>query len=142
MSGNFRELLSMHTDNVDRPRPLPIGHYYAELTGYSFDQSKQKQTPYVRFNFRTQEAYTDVNPTELEGMDITKKEVSKDFYLTPTSLYRLSDFLDAVLGKQAARSFDERIPEVRSARVLIQITQRKSQNGDEVYNDVGTVVAA
>ena len=102
----FRSLLSQPTDTVERPRALAAGHYIGTCTRHEFGVSKQKQTPFVRFFFTPTEETADVQEGANAGIDFGKKELRTEFYITPSSLYRLSDFLDAVLGKQQGRSFD------------------------------------
>lgn len=142
MSSSFRELLSQPTDVVERPRALATGHYIGEIKSHEFGVSRQRQTPFVRFILVPLEETEDVEAGANAGIDLSKKELRKDFYITPNALYRLSDMLDAVLGKSTGRSFDERIPETRSTRVMFAVTSRTNDDATETYNDVGTVVAA
>jgi hypothetical protein len=81
-------------------------------------------------------------PGSNNGIDFSRRELRKDFYITPNALYRLSDMLDAALGKQQGRTFDERIPDTRGVRVMFAVTQRDNEEGTETYNDVGAIVAA
>ena len=141
-ASTFRELLSQPTDTVDRPRALAEGHYIGEIRGHEFGRSRQKQTPFVRFVLVPSEETADVAEGANAGTDLAKRELRKDFYITPNSLYRLSDMLDATLGQQSGRSFDERIPETRGVRVMFQVTCRDNEDGTETYNDVGNIVAA
>lgn len=141
MPPNFRQLLSQPTDQVERPKPLPTGHYRGEISNHEFGVSKNKQTPFVRFILTPEEADADVDLDRLNGIDLSKKEMRKDFYITHSALYRLSDVLDAILGQQQGRNFDERIPETRNAKVLFGVTERQSDDGIETYNDVTTIVA-
>lgn len=141
-ASTFRELLSQKTDAVERPRALAPGHYVGEIKTHEFGQSRQKQTPYVRFILTPNEETTDVATGANDGIDLSKRELRKDFFITPTALYRLSDMLDAVLGKTQGRSFDERIPETRGVRVMFAVTSRENEDGTETYNDIGAIVAA
>ena len=142
---NFRELLSKPTNEVDRPRALAAGHYIGELTTHEFGVSRQKQTPFVRFNVKLIEEASDVENGANKGIDLSRRELRRDFFITPQALYRLSDFLDAVLGKQVGRPFDQRIPETRGVRVMVQVTRREVTDDEgtvlETYNDVGTIIA-
>lgn len=140
---DFRTLLGVKTDEVERPRPLAAGHYIGIIKNFELGQSAQKQTPYVRVLFTPQEETTDVASGANDGMDLPSKEVRRDFYLTPASLYRLSDFLDAVLGPVQGRSFDERLPDIRGAKVIFLVKATPSRNDPkEIYNEVDTVAAA
>jgi hypothetical protein len=141
-TSTFRELLSQPTDQVERPKPIADGHYLGEIKSHEFGLSRQKQTPFVRFILTPEEGTGDVDEAANAGIDFSRRELRKDFYITPNSLYRLSDMLDAVLGKQQGRSFDERIPETRGAKVMFQVTHRDNEEGTESYNEVGTILRA
>lgn len=143
MSSSFRQLLSATTsETVERPRALAQGHYIGEIKSYEFGTSRQKQTPFLRVILTPHEATPDVEADANAGIDFSRRELRRDFYITQQSLYRLSDFLDATLGKQPGRSLDERIPDLRGTRVMFQVTVRDNEDGTEQYNDVGTIVAA
>ena len=140
---NFRELLSQPTDTVERPKSLPNGHYLGVIIGHEFDRSRNKQTPYVRFAMKVDGPTSDVPDGACAGIDFSRRELRKDYFITPNALYRLSDMLDAVLGKTTGKSFDERIPNTRSQRVIIGVTARLNEDGtDSGFNDVTTIVAA
>jgi len=141
-SSTFRELLSKTSETVERPRALAPGHYIGTCRNFEYGTSRQKQTPFVRFIMVPEEETSDVTEGANQGIDLSRKELSKTVYITPASLYRLSDLLDAMLGKQPGRSLDDRIPETRGIKVMFQVTSRESEDGSETYNDVGTVVAA
>lgn len=142
----FRDLLSKPTDTVERPKALAPGHYIGEIRSHEFGLSRQKQTPFCRFIIVPSEETEDVPQGANDGIELARRELRRDFYITPDALYRLSDMLDAVLGRQAGRSFDERLPETRSVRVMMQVTQRETTDQDgnvtNVYNDIGTIVKA
>lgn len=141
-SSTFRELLSKPTDSVERPKAMADGHYIGEIKNFEFGTSRQKQTPFVRFIIIATEETEDVPEGANEGIEFANRELRKDFYITPNSLYRLSDMLDATLGAATGRSFDERIPETRNARIMFQVGHRDSEDGTATYNEVGTIVAA
>lgn len=142
MAANFRELLSTKTDEVDRPRALAAGHYICAIKNFEFGTSRQKQTPFVRFLLTPVEACSDVDASANAGIDLGARELRRDYYLLPHTIWRLSDALDAILGKQIGRSFDERLPDTRGARVMADVAQRESEDGSETFNDVQTLVAA
>jgi hypothetical protein len=139
-SSTFRQLLSQATDAVERPRPIAAGHYIGEIKNHEFGTSRQKQTPFLRLLLTPLEETDDVPEGANKDINLPRRELRRDFYITPGSLYRLSDMLDSVLGKTTGRSFDERIPELRGSRVMFSVTQRESEDGSETYNDIGTIV--
>ena len=51
----------------------------------------------------------------------------------------MKEFLESLGVETEGRSLAEGIPEATGAQVIVQITQRNSEDGKEVYNDVGDV---
>lgn len=144
-SSTFRQLLQNSSGTVERPRTLADGHYIGTVRNHEFGTSSQKQTPFVRLILVPEEATEDVDADANDGIDLSKKELRADFYITQASLYRLSDALDAILGP-SDRVFDERLPELRGTRVLFQVTHRDQideATGDitATFNQVGKIVA-
>ena len=153
MATNMRELLVNTTsETVERPRSLPNGHYIGTIKSYEFGVSSKKKTPYVRFHCIPESATPDVDPRQLEEcleawkkaeMTLSDKSTGADFFITPKAMYRLTDALDGVLGKQPGRSCDERIPEMRDARVMFGVVRNLNDDGEDTgYNNVTSLVAA
>lgn len=139
MAVDFKALLSKPSDQIERPKPLPAGTYQGIVKSYKFDESKEKKTPFIRFELGILAAGEDVDPSALVGMDMSKKGLRKDFYLTDDAIYRLDEFVSSIDKYKGPKSLAERVPDTLNAQVLIYVTQRNSQDGTEVYNDVGNV---
>ena len=142
MAVDFKSLLSKPSDDITKPKPLPAGTYNGMVSKYEFGESKEKKTPYVRFFLTVHSAGEDIDPADIEGIDLTKKQLRRDFYLTDDALYRLKEFAVSIGVEATGRSLGEMIPDCVNAQVLIAVTQRNSQDGSEIYNDVGDVKGA
>ena len=140
---DFRELLKTTTsDNVERPRGLPKGSYFGMIMNHGFDRSRQKQTAFVRFNLKIDAPGPDVPAGACDGIDFSRRELRYDLYITPRSMYRLTDTLDAVLGRDS-RVADERIPDMDGQRVLISVEPQLDNDGkDTGFNNVTGLVKA
>lgn len=141
MSTSFSQLLHITSEDVERPRLIADGHYIGTIVRHEFGNSRNKQTPYVRFFLTPSEETSDVPEGANAGIDLAKQEAFRDFYLTPKSLFMLTDMLDAVLGKQMGRFADERLPETRDARVMFEVKHRDSEDGVRQFYDIGAIVA-
>jgi hypothetical protein len=143
---DVRELLKKPSDDMERPRPLADGHYIGEVLGQpEFDLTRgEKQTHLVRFNYKILEACDDVAADANAGIDLTRREVRQEFFITPAALYRLGDAVDGILGKAPGVGVDERLPDVQGARVQLRLRERVDRRTGEKtgYNEVVTVVAA
>ncbi len=139
---DFKSLLEKRTDEVERPKPLPAGHYFAVVTGTENGNSKEKGTPYVRFAFKIISPGDDVAQEGLEGVKVEGRELRTDYYLTNDALFRLKDFFEACGLSLAGRTMGELIPECISQQVRLQIVQNKAKDSDAVYNNIKAVVKA
>src|ERR1700735_317700 len=142
-SVSLRDLMTQPTDSFERPKALPEGHYLGTILGFEFGKSRNKGTDFIRVAMRIDGLGDDIDEVDVKGIDLSRRELRRDFFITPNSMYRLGDFLDAVLGAQPGKNADERLPDIKGTSVLMQVTQRPAENDPEtVYNDVNTIVAA
>lgn len=139
MATDFRSLLNTPMDDIKRPVPLPAGTYHGVIGKHTFGESRQKKTPYVQYDLGLQSAGDDVEESEMDGIDLAKKSLNVTYYLTEDARYRIKELLESVGVQTEGRGLGECIPEATNARVMIAITQRNSEDGTQVFNDVGLV---
>ena len=140
MAVDFKKLLAKNLDEVERPRPLPPGTYYGRVSKFTVDVSKEKKTPFVRFLVAVTSAGDGVDAESLNGVDLSKKQLRKDYYLTQDADYRLKDFIKSCGIQVAGRSFESTLPDTMNAPVIMEVTQRAATDGSgEFYNDVGSM---
>ena len=139
---DFKSLLSRPVDDVKKPLALPVGTFYGMIKNYELGESKQKKTPYVRFNFTLTGPGEDIDAADIEGIDLSKKALRTDFYITPDSEYRLKDFIESLGLPTAGRTFFELLPDCISRDVVLDVTQRSNEDGSEMFNDVAKVKGA
>lgn len=148
MSVNFQNLLSKPVDSVKRPTALPAGTYYARIQGHKFDESRQQKTPFVKFEFSDLQPGPDIDAAQLKdgegnAIDLSKKKLSRDYYLTDDAMYRLREALESLGIKVEGRSFGECIPETKGMPVQITVTMTpatgdNAKEGD-FYNNVSAM---
>lgn len=73
MAVDFKTLLSKPLDEIKRPPALPAGTYHGIVQKYEFGESDKNKTPFVRFTFTIAMAGEDIDPSELEGIDLGKR---------------------------------------------------------------------
>ena len=138
---NFKELLSVKVDDVKAPAPLPEGTFHGTIGGYEYGDNNAKRTPYVRFALKFHSAGEDIDQADMADIDLSKRKMYTDFYLTPDSQYRLKDFLVSLGMDVAGRSFDELIPEAVGANIIAYVTQRfnPERPDDPARNNIKSV---
>lgn len=135
---DFRILLQKPIDSVEKPKAMPAGTYHGKISKYEPLESKEKRTPYIRFYIDVLAAGDDVDAAQLEGVKL-QRQVRKDYFLTDDALWRFKEFMESCFDT-TGRSFHELLPNVNGQSVILEITQRPSQDGSELYNDVGKVL--
>jgi len=140
MAVDFKGLLSKRVDDVKKPKPLPAGTYNGIVTAFTYGESTQKQTPYVKYTCKIHSAQDDVDEADLEGIDLSKKELNVTFYLTQDAEWRVVEFIKSCGVDTSGRALGECIPDVVQASVILAVTQRMSKDGVDTFNDVAKAV--
>lgn len=141
---DFRKLLDVQADTIQPPKALPTGNYFGNIKSFETGQSSEKQTPFIRFHFTLTHASPDIEESELEGIDLAKKNLRTDFYLTDDSKYRIVQFLESVGLNIKGRTVSELLPETQGLPVQIAVTQRfnKKDPSAPPFNEVAKVTGA
>lgn len=143
MAVDFKSLLQKPADTVKKPVPLPAGTYRGIVTSREFGTSKNRGTPFVRFTVQPQFAESDIAPEDLEGVEIAKKQLRIDLYLTADAEFRVVELANSLGYQSSGRSLGELIEDIASnSPVLIDVTQRSSEDGSTIYNDIAKLRGA
>lgn len=141
---DFSTLLSKPLDSIKRPPPLPAGTYMGTIKSYEALESKEKKTPYIRFNLNLVSPGQDIDPNDLNGIDLSKRQLRRDFFLTPDAEYRLKEFLESLGIDTKGRTFQSTLPDSLNQAVQIEVVQRLNQDEPTAppFNDVKSVSGA
>lgn len=106
---NWSDLASTRVGEVEPPKFIPDGHYQALITGAGkVDNRGKNKTLVITFPIRLTEPLSDVDEEAFAQSDGFKANgYELDFWLTPASLYRFTEF-----GKALGASEDMSIPEM------------------------------
>jgi hypothetical protein len=144
---DFNALLDTDGTEFKAPVALPAGSYLLNIDSREFITSQKKGTPGVRIVFGVLSAEEDVDPDLLvDGnggpLDLSKKTVREDFWLTPDSAYRLSD-ADTGLASKAGinvhnKTLRQIIEELPNNQVIGYVTQTPSnrEGDDRMFNNL------
>lgn len=128
---DFRNLLKgTNMDEVKRPPPLPGGTYHGQIVKYSYGKSKEKGTAFAQFEVQLTSAGPDVDQEELtsQNIDLSKKKMTIDFYLTPDSLYRVKEAMESCKIDTKGKSLEETIPEMMGKSVIVMAKHSPNRN--------------
>lgn len=137
---SFGSILQGSMADVERPKPVPTGHYVSVLIGQPrFDKSTRKGTEFVEFTHKLIEALDDVDEDALKEMGGLKdKTIRNTYYLTEEAKYRLKDFLIhcGVADEDSDVSFSEAIAETPGKQVIVHIKHRPNEDGSAIFANV------
>jgi hypothetical protein len=133
---NWNDLAGTRVGEVEPPKHIPNGHYQGLIVGAGKVENKgQKKTLVITYPIKLQEPLADVDMEAFEGSDGFKDGYELQFWLTPASLYRFTDF-----GKALGASDDLSVPEMAEylatcgeAFVIQASTQADDKNPKRQY---------
>lgn len=145
MAVDFRELLNVPVDEIERPKSVPRCHLLGRIPnpGYEYGTTRGNGTPFVRIKLIDVAPGPDCTPDMIEGINLAEREFRVDMWATPKALNRLDRMLDAILGPNTnKRTCYERLPDINDMPVMFGVSPRTNEDGtDSGYNDVTTVAA-
>lgn len=101
---NWNDLANIRVGEVEPPKGIPDGHYSALIVGNAKIENKgQKKTLCATFPIRLNEPLSDVDEEAFAESDGFRKDgYELQFWLTPSSLYRFTEFGKAMGGSDDA----------------------------------------
>ena len=141
----FSELANVRLGDVERPKPLPNGHYLAQLTGPAKEHKAKSGNLGLRFPFRLVGPGEDVDQEELATLGgLPEKDYTIDFWMSPDARYRFTEFA-ASMGAGEDMNIVEAAEYLAGCGrpFLIEAKQEPSQDDPEkVYTRFDNPVAA
>lgn len=137
---DFKTLLQKPAGEAKKPPALPAGDYPGIIKAWELGDNNKNKTPYVRFTVGLVAAPADVEMPE--GVDLAKRQMRRDYYLTDDALWRLDEFLRSLNLGGDGRSYEETLPEAQNASVLASVKQELNQTTNDVFNSIDKLVGA
>jgi hypothetical protein len=144
-------ILDRQGQEIERPKPLPVGTYRAIVTGAPrFDKSTKKGTDFVEFTLKLISAEEDVDEDDLKhaltkpsgaSVPLTEKTTKVTYYLTEDATWRLKDFLKHCGVDTDNITLRQAIAEAQNSEVLISIKHTPSDDGEAIYANVAKTAA-
>lgn len=143
---DFGDLLRKPLGDIHRPPALPKGTYFGVISSRRFAKLGTEGTPAVEFVTNLTGAGEDVDPDELNGIEIMKAKLSKTFWITPKAEYRLKDFAASCgIDISDSRSLGEMIEDCLNKEVILGvekiINKKEPTDANGSPNYINTVEA-
>ena len=142
---SFADALNRKADDVEKPKPLPVGTYLCTVAGPAeMKEIGQNSTPAAIFQFKVISPEGDVDMEALSNAGGAQgKTLRQTFFLTEDALYRLKDFLVDVCGIEPnGRSLGEMLPDAVNRMFKATVKHRPSQDGTQIYAEVNHMTKA
>lgn len=139
---DFTKLLSRPAGEAKKPPILPAGDYPGIIKAWKTGESRQNRTPFVSFTLGLMAFPADLDEADTQGIDLEKRQLSRDFYITEDALYRLDEFIHSCGVETTGRAYEEVLPELIGAAVLVEVSQYINQRTNEIGNQVAKLVGA
>lgn len=139
---DFTSLLRKPAGEAKKPAALDAADYPAIIKSFEVGDNNKNKTPYVRFH---------VTPTGWPGdpqlgedgkpIDLSKRNLRRDYFLTEDALWRLDEFISALGIDMSGRSYEEVLPELVGTQVTAEVQQYMNQQNNEIGNQIGALKA-
>jgi len=154
MAANFDSYLSVRAEDIEAPKPLPLGHFHAEVTGWKTAERDYKNgeppVPVVELSFKTTGPDEDVDPSDLPANGGVGVVATKDYRLAeptngkvegggPHQIRRLAESLDLDVKGLDLRDI---LDALKSQSVKIYNEPRQDKRDESIfYNNITKVLA-
>lgn len=143
MAVDFSSLLRKPAGEAKKPPALPIADYPGVVKGFEYGDQNKNKTPYVRFQIGLTGWAESVPEDEKDSsVDLSKRQMRRDYYLTDDALWRLDEFLRSCGVEPKGQTYEESIPQVVGAQVIVSVEQYMNQSTSEIGNQIGKVTGA
>lgn len=150
---DFSALLRKPAGEAKRPPPLPAGDYYGLVKSYEVGDNNRNKTPYVRFQVAltdwpdsSEDEWSHADPdgkvqaVTKADIDLSKRQMRKDFFFTEDALWRLDEFIRSCGIDPRGRSYEEILPEMVGQPMTVEVQQYLNQSNNETGNQIGKLV--
>ena len=143
---DFSSLLKKEAGKAKKPATLPAGDYPGIIKSHEYGDQNRNKTPYVRFNVGLTDwpaslgdswEEADISTGEVRTVarsevDLSKRSMRRDFYLTDDAMFRLDAFLRDLGVDMAGHDYESIIPTLTGTPVLVTVEQYVNQQSNEM----------
>lgn len=148
---DFTQLLKRPAGQAPKPKALPIGNYPGVISKFELlpaPAGKDYQM-IVRIHLgltgwpdgiSEDETLQPMGDGTSKPIDLSKKQLRRDYY--DNSMYRLDELIKSCHIEPNGQSYEEILPQLIGAAVVVDVQQYMNQNTNEVGNQVGKLTGA
>jgi hypothetical protein len=136
---DFSALGKREAGLAKKPPNLPVADYPGIIKSYEIGDANANKTPYLRLAIGITglpDSLDEDARATLEGVDLSKRSLRKDFYLSEDALWRLDEFLRDMELIRPGVEYQEIWPELVGRHVLVSVGHYVNQKTMEVGNQI------
>lgn len=133
---DFSKLMNRPAGEAKKPPVLPVGDYAGVLGQWEVGDNNKNRTEYVRFPVRLTGWPDDVTGEDREGIDLSKRQLRRDYYTSDDAMYRLDEFIRSCGIDPSGRSYAEVLPELVGKPVIVEVRHYINQQTQELGNQI------
>ena len=133
---DFSTLLRKPAGEAKKPKALPAGVYEGIIKTWQVGDQNKNRTPYVRFTCALTSWPADLDESNREGLDLTKRQPRQDYFLTDDALFRLDELIRSCGIDPSGRQYEDVLPELVGQTVQLEIVQYINQQTNEIGDQV------
>lgn len=146
MSNTFQDILNTRVDDVEKPKPLPVGTYLCMINGApTIGPIGEKQTLAAKFQLKPLQAQGDIDQQALSEAVGTKslgdRVINHTLFLTGDALWRTKEFLQHAGVHTEGRTIGESLSDVVNRQLMVKIKHRPAPDGSQIFAEVGSTAA-
>lgn len=144
MAVDFSKILQKQANEIEKPKPLPIGSYVAVNQKLpDFKGVGKNETPAAEFALVVLAPMDDVDPEHLAAYgDVKGKSVRHRMFLTEGTEYRTKEELVNAFGiEEAGKNLGQMFNETINKQVIVKIRHRPNDDGTDIYAEVESLAA-
>lgn len=136
---DLKSLMRTPAGLAKKPPTLPIGDYPGVIKSFESGNQNANKTNYIRFHVGLT-GWPDSVPQEDRVVDLAKRQMRRDFYMTPDALYRMDNLLTSCgIILDGVKSYEELVPQLVGASVIAEVQQYVNERSTppETANNIG-----
>ena len=135
---SFQDILNTKTDDIERPKPLPVGTYLGIVSGPpEIAPIGQKNTLAAKYSIKLLAPQDDVDRDALSEMGgIGDRTVGLTLFLTQDAAWRAKEFLENCGIDTAGKTLGESLTEAPGRQVYVKLKHRPSPDGTQLYSEI------
>ena len=145
MAVDFSKILSKQADQIEKPKPLPVGTYLCNNPQLpKFIGVGKNETPCAEFGLVILAPQEDVAAEDVQAYgEVRGKNIRHRMFLTEGTEFRTKEELVNAFGVQEeGMSLGQMFNETINRQVLVTIKHRPSDDGMNMYHEVEKLAAA